>query len=310
MNTEQQAVPVAQEPFGYWVEQRLAEPVLLRKPAYIPEPSELRTVTPLYASLPCKSGEGAVERELGAPCENCQKPVEVGQLVVCYDDVGEMHADCDNPFSLEYAPPKDPAPEPVILLGSPMRHVPLALLSTPSEQFAKSSPDAEVREAFSGVMRAEVLDAGAWSLHLHFGRGDGARKRMRAASDLLAAIATSSPDAELRAAVAGIADDYMTSEVHHPGYVLIPTDRFEKLAGLPGARSDGETSSPDAQMWKALSGLELTEDGYSLRVAYDGDAADDGRAIVVGGETVVTFADSDEGEAVREAILKIMGKSS
>jgi hypothetical protein len=38
------------EPFGYWVEQRLAEPILLRKPSYIPEPSELRTVTPLYAS--------------------------------------------------------------------------------------------------------------------------------------------------------------------------------------------------------------------------------------------------------------------
>lgn len=36
------------EPFGYWVEQKHAEPALLRKPAYIPEPSELRTVTPLY----------------------------------------------------------------------------------------------------------------------------------------------------------------------------------------------------------------------------------------------------------------------
>jgi len=37
------------EPFGYWVEQKYADPVLLRKPAYIPEPSDLRTVTPLYA---------------------------------------------------------------------------------------------------------------------------------------------------------------------------------------------------------------------------------------------------------------------
>ena len=41
-----------EEPFGYWIEQKGAEPVLLRKPAYIPEPSDLRTVTPLYlASL-------------------------------------------------------------------------------------------------------------------------------------------------------------------------------------------------------------------------------------------------------------------
>lgn len=39
-----------EEPFGYWVEQKHADPVLLRKPAYIPEPSDLRTVTPLYAA--------------------------------------------------------------------------------------------------------------------------------------------------------------------------------------------------------------------------------------------------------------------
>lgn len=38
------------EPFGYWIEQKYAEPALLRKPAYIPEPSELRTVTPLYTA--------------------------------------------------------------------------------------------------------------------------------------------------------------------------------------------------------------------------------------------------------------------
>ncbi|MBB5709302.1 hypothetical protein [Sphingomonas xinjiangensis] len=37
-------------PFGYWVEQKHADPVLLRKPAYIPEPNERRTVTPLYAA--------------------------------------------------------------------------------------------------------------------------------------------------------------------------------------------------------------------------------------------------------------------
>jgi hypothetical protein len=39
---------MAGEPFGYWIEQKHADPVLLRKPAYIPEPSELRKVTPLY----------------------------------------------------------------------------------------------------------------------------------------------------------------------------------------------------------------------------------------------------------------------
>jgi hypothetical protein len=35
--------------------------------------------------------------------------------------------------------------------------------------------------------------------------------------------------AQLRAAIAGISDDYMTSEHHHPGYVLIPTAKFEQI---------------------------------------------------------------------------------
>ncbi|MFD1104191.1 hypothetical protein [Sphingobium olei] len=33
----------------------------------------------------------------------------------------------------------------------------------------------------------------------------------------------------LREACEGIADDYMTSEAHHPGYVLIPTAKFEQI---------------------------------------------------------------------------------
>lgn len=50
------------------------------------------------------------------------------------------------------------------------------------------------------------------------------------------------PDGEaVREAVEGIADDYMTSETHHPGYVLIPTAKFEQiLAAL------ASTKAPDA----------------------------------------------------------------
>lgn len=47
----------------------------------------------------------------------------------------------------------------------------------------------------------------------------------------------------LRAAVASIADDYMTSEVHHPGYVLIPTAKFDELSALatqPATSQEGE----------------------------------------------------------------------
>jgi hypothetical protein len=50
-------------------------------------------------------------------------------------------------------------------------------------------------------------------------------------------------------------------------------------------------------------GLEWSEDGYSLRTPYDGDVDGEGRHVVVGGETVVTFADSDEGDKAREWFL-------
>ena len=59
----------------------------------------------------------------------------------------------------------------------------------------------------------------------------------------------------------------------------------------------------------ALSGLEWSEDGYSLRTPHDGDVDGDGRHIVVGGETVITFADSDVGEEYRERILAALTPS-
>jgi hypothetical protein len=71
------------------------------------------------------------------------------------------------------------------------------------------------------------------------------------------------------------------------------------LAALPSANTHGVTDP-------ALRGLELTEDGYSLRTPFDGDVDSDGRHVVVGGETVITFADSDAGEAAREAILRLL----
>jgi hypothetical protein len=70
------------------------------------------------------------DRETGEPCEACGKPVEVGQVVLCYDDAGEMHADCERPFALDYTR-EDDQPEPVVLLGSPMRHITLSRLSSP-----------------------------------------------------------------------------------------------------------------------------------------------------------------------------------
>lgn len=63
-------------------------------------------------------------REQGGECELCGRPVEVGQVVLPYDDIGEAHADCANPYSLAVERGDD-SPEPVLLLGNPMRHFPL-----------------------------------------------------------------------------------------------------------------------------------------------------------------------------------------
>lgn len=43
------------------------------------------------------------------------------------------------------------------------------------------------------------------------------------------------PADECRDAIVGISDDYMTSEAHHPGHVLIPVARFEKLVAAERA---------------------------------------------------------------------------
>ncbi len=98
----------------------------------------------------------------------------------------------------------------------------LAALAT---QPATSQEGGAIREAFSGVMRGEVVNAGAWSLNLHFGRGDGARDRMRAASSLLGSIVAATPtpptlSEDLREALkpfADIADFYDSCEQHPNG---------------------------------------------------------------------------------------------
>lgn len=58
------AAPVQSEgePFGYWCKHKLADGALLRKPSYIPEPSDTMTVIPLYTSpQPVEPAPGAGE---------------------------------------------------------------------------------------------------------------------------------------------------------------------------------------------------------------------------------------------------------
>lgn len=82
----------------------------------------------LYALRDCNFTSRRTFRERGCECPNCLQPVEIGQVVLPWDDAGEMHADCSNPYRLDVEQPAD-SPHLVILLGSPMRQVPLAGLA-------------------------------------------------------------------------------------------------------------------------------------------------------------------------------------
>lgn len=67
----------------------------------------------------------------------------------------------------------------------------------------------------------------------------------------------------LREAVEGIDDDYMTSEKHHPGYVLIPTAKFEQI--VSAAERAKEIVPPYYVNWhhdadKALATPARTDD--------------------------------------------------
>jgi hypothetical protein len=96
-------------------------------------------------------------REQGPPCPNCGKPVEVGQVVLPRDDAGEMHVDCAHPFALRYEPSPD-EPAPVVLLGEPMRYVPLAHL-----QSLSSAREEERREGQAEGFAAAIAQLREYS---------------------------------------------------------------------------------------------------------------------------------------------------
>lgn len=74
-------------------------------------------------------------------CEGCAKPVLPGQFVHLYDEVGEVHVDCDAPFKV----PNDP--KAVLMLGDPMRH--RLAFSTPA------ASDAIMREALEKIAKGQ-----------------------------------------------------------------------------------------------------------------------------------------------------------
>jgi hypothetical protein len=52
------------------------------------------------------------------------------------------------------------------------------------------------------------------------------------------ALASNGEAKRLREACEGIADDYITSDTHHPNYVLIPTVKFKAICTALGDKPD------------------------------------------------------------------------
>jgi hypothetical protein len=103
---------------------------------------------------------------------------------------------------------------------------------------------------------------------------------------------TSPTDEELIAAVIGIDDDFMTSETHHPGYVLIPTAKFEAIRTALCDRLEGRGGG-EVVAWRWRS-----DDGGVWFTTCLPEAAD---ALRKGGAEVQPLYASREGEGWREA---------
>lgn len=123
----------------------------------------------------------------------------------------------------------------------------------PADQFAdagKMIPTQEGvgREEIAPVRRIEMVPwdhpfsdekvEPVWDLEIggfvaQFPTETSANNFRNAILSLLSPTERANPGArELRSALEGFDDDYMTSETHHPGYVLIPTEKFERIRAI------------------------------------------------------------------------------
>jgi hypothetical protein len=82
-----------------------------------------------------------------------------------------------------------------------------------------------------------------------------------------------------------------------------PTEHPDDGDGPMGYAIRAYLSAYKATLIDGIGKVELTEDGLSLRLPYDGDVDGDGRHVVVGGDIIATFEDSDAGEAVRDLLI-------
>jgi hypothetical protein len=115
--------------------------------------------------------------EVDAPpiCEACGKPVLRGQFCIAYEDVGEVHANCDDPTATS----DDPMA--IVLLGSPLRR----FIATSVAKRAPTPPAGE-----EAVERAKALVA-AWAFdHVS---GDGKKLEGEWLTSLIARVTAALP---------------------------------------------------------------------------------------------------------------------
>jgi hypothetical protein len=105
------------------------------------------------------------------------------------------------------------------------------------------------------------------------------------------------PTPNLMAALEGFDDDYMTSETHHPGYVLIPTDKFERIRTALAENAEAVDDDPHEP-------CDLCGEEHPINVLDEGlcpacgDIAPDVTRLVIAAR-IVSFEDQSP-EAMRE----------
>lgn len=102
-------------------------------------------------------------------------------------------------------------------------------LSTPAARMVAGEGEADCERCQGN---GEIVTN--WDRYMHGHDGDKGDEAVAECPDCngTGKVEAHPPAAEpvgLRDAVEGIDDDYMTSEKHHPGYVLIPTAKFEQI---------------------------------------------------------------------------------
>lgn len=106
-------------------------------------------------------------------------------------------------------------------------------------------------------------------------------QRLRVTQKDLAALRSrlEAEPSEAEKAIEGITDDYMTSETHHPGYVLIPAAKFEQLRAVsikaPARRDQAEPSDVFARLLVAAKLLYENSKGCAQN-HYGNDLAEQG----------------------------------